>query len=189
MKGSDVVQTGLLTAEDLIGLPDEYELYEGVPRRVAAAPTASLIAANVCALLWNHVEQYQSGDVFGADASFRLARNPDIVFLPDAAFVRAARIISDEDLAFPFEGAPDLAVEVRSPGDRAAELDAKMRQYLAAGTDLGWAIDPVARTVAVYRSGSPVHVLHDTHTINGGEVLPGLEIAISRVFQIRSRRG
>ncbi len=184
-----MVQTRLLTAEDLIGLPDEYELYEGVPRSVAAAPNVSLIAANVVALIWNHVGEHESGDVFSSDASFRLARNPDIVYLPDAAFVRAGRIISDEDLAFPFEGAPDLAVEVRSPGDRSTELDAKMRSYLRAGTDLGWAIDPVARTVAVYRPGSPVHVLHDSDTIDGGDVLPGLEIAISRIFRVRSRRG
>ena len=182
-----MVQTKLLTAEDLIGLPDEYELYEGVARAVAAAPNVSAIALNLAALLWNHVDELLLGVTFGADASFRLARNPDIVYLPDAAFVRAARINSDEDLTFPFEGAPDLAVEVRSPGDRSSELDAKMRQYLASGTELGWAIDPVARTVAIYRPGRPVELLRDTDTIDGGNVLPGLTIAISRIFRVGSR--
>ncbi len=176
-----------MTAEDLIELPDEYELYEGVPRRVAVAPDVSANAMNVAALLWIHVDEHQSGVAFGADASFRLARNPDIVYLPDAAFVRATRITSDEDLQFPFEGTPDLAVEVRSLGASAVELDRKMRRYLAARTDLGWAVDPFVRTVAVYRPSCPIEVLCDTDTLDGGDVLPGLEISIGRILRVGSQ--
>ena len=145
-----MVQVRLLTAEDLIDFPDDYELYEGVPRGVAAAPDVSAIAANLVLLLGMAVQPQRLGIVFGADSSFRLMSNPDEVYLPDAAFVRADRIQTREDLAYPFEGAPDLAVEVRSPGDRVAELDRKMRRYLAAGTRLGWAVDPLQRTVTIY---------------------------------------
>ena len=183
-----MAQLRLMTAEDVIGLPDDYELYEGVPRPVAAAPDVSAIAATVVALVWNYVDEHGLGVVMGADASFRLARNPDILYLPDAAFVRAERIVSDDDLAYPFEGAPDLAVEVRSLGDSAAELDHKMRQYLDAGTSLGWAIDPVARTVSVYRPGRPVDVLRETDVLDGGDVLPGLQIPVVRIFRVRPGR-
>lgn len=182
-----MAQTRLLTAEDLIGLPEDYELYEGVSREVAAAPDHSAIALNIAALVWNYVDEHQSGSAFGADASFRLYRNPDTLFLPDAAFVREERIPSDEDLDYPFEGAPDLAVEVRSLGDSAAELDQKMRTYIEAGTLLGWAIDPVLRTVAVYQPRQPIVVLRDGDTLDGGDVLPGLRIELRRVFRTRSR--
>ena len=184
-----MAQTRLMTAEDLVGLPDEYELHEGVPHRVAAAPDVSAIALTVASLLWNHVDEHQLGVVFGADASFRLARNPDVVYLPDAAFIRGERITSNKDLQFPFEGSPDLAVEVRSLGDTAAELERKMRDYLVAGTRLGWAIDPVARTVTVYRPASPVDVLRDDEILTGGDVLPGLRIAINRILRVRPRPG
>ncbi len=182
-----MAQTRLLTAEDLVGLPHDYELYEGVSRGVAAAPDVSAIAANVTAKLWNHVDEHRLGVVFGADASFRLSRNPDVVYLPDAAFVRDERVRTDEDLEYPFEGAPDLAVEVRSPGDSAAELDRKMRTYLRTGTLLGWAIDPISRTVTVYEPGKPLVVLRDSDTLDGGAVLPGLRIGIRRVLRTRSR--
>ncbi len=184
-----MVQTRLMTAEDLVGLPDEYELYEGVPHRVAAAPDVSAIALTVASLLWNHVDVQQLGVVFGADASFRLSRNPDVVYLPDAAFVREDRVRTDDDLDYPFEGAPDLAVEVRSLSDTAAELERKMRDYLVAGTRLGWAIDPVARTVTVYRPESPVDVLRDDEILTGGDVLPGLRITIDRILRVRPRPG
>lgn len=72
-----MAQERLLTAEDLIGLPDDFELYEGVPRGVAAAPDVSAIAANIAFLLGAVVRPGRLGVVFGADASFRLVRNPE----------------------------------------------------------------------------------------------------------------
>lgn len=183
-----MAQVRLLTAEDLVGLPDDYELDEGVPRPVAAAPDVSAVAVNVVALIWIHVDARDLGTVTGANASFRLARNPDTVYLPDAAFVRAERISSEDDMTYPVEGAPDLAVEVRSPGNSAAALDRTMRRYLAAGTLLGWLVDPVARTVGVYRPGVPVEVRRDTDALDGGDVLPGLQIPIARILRVRPRR-
>lgn len=179
-----MAQVRLLTAEDIAAWSDDYELYEGVPRSVAAAPDVSAIAANAIALLWQHVRPRRLGVVFSSDASFRLSRDPDTVYLPDAAFVRAERIRSSDDLTYPFEGAPDLAVEVRSPGDSAAELDRKMRQYLATGTSLGWAIDPVARTVAVYRPDAPRAILSDRDALAGNDVLPGLRIVVAELFWV-----
>lgn len=179
-----MVQVRLLTAEDLIGLPDDYELHEGVPRGVAAAPDGSAIAANITFLLVRFVQPRRLGVVFSADASFRLARNPDTVYLPDCAFVRADRIRTRDDLAYPYEGAPDLAVEVRSPSDRVAELDHKMRRYLVAGTRLGWAIDPVSRTIAIYRPDVPAEVLRAADTLTGGIVLPGFAVEVVDIFSL-----
>ena len=179
-----MVQTRLLTAEDLSELPDDYELYEGVPRGVAAAPDSSAIAAHCTFLLGVAVTPRRRGVVFGADASFRLARDPDTVFLPDVAFVRAERITSRDDLTYPFEGPPDLAVEVRSPSDRVAYMDQKMHRYLTAGTLLGWAIDPLRRIVTVYRPGEVPVVLHGTDTLTAGDLIPDFSVLVDDVFTL-----
>ena len=179
-----MAQLRLLTAEDIASWPDDYELNDGVPRSIAAAPLAPAVAANAAVALWNHVRPARLGVVFGADASFRLSRDPDTVFLPDAAFVRAERIRSRDDLAYPFEGTPDLAVEVRSPSDGAAKLDRKMHRYLAAGTTLGWAIDPVARTVIVYCPDAPRVMLTDRDALAGNDVLPGLRTVVADLFWV-----
>ena len=179
-----MVRTRLLTAEDLISLPDNFELYEGVSREVAAAPDHSAIALNIAALIWNHVDEHQSGSAFGADASFRLARDPDTMFLPDVAFVRAERISSREDLTYPFEGPPDLAVEVLSPSDRIADLDQKMHRYLTAGTLLGWAIDPQRRIVTVHRPGEVPVVLDGTDTLTAWDLIPDFSVLVNDVLTL-----
>ncbi len=179
-----MVQTRLMTAEDLVGLPDEYELYEGVPKGVAAAPNVSAIAAHCVLLLGMAVHPQRLGVVFGADASFRLARDPDTMFLPDAAFVRTERIRTRDDLDYPFEGPPDLAVEVRSPSDRIADLDQKMRSYLVAGTLLGWAVDPLQRIVTVYRPGEQPVVLRAADTLTAGDLIPDFSVVVADVFTL-----
>lgn len=183
-KGKAVVQTRLMTAEDLIGLPDEYELYEGVPHQVAAAPDGSAIAANLILLLGPFVQPKRLGLNFVTDASFRLVRNPDTLLLPDVAFVRAERIRTRDDLSYPFEGTPDLAVEVRSPSDRVADLNRKMHRYLAAGTLLGWAIDPLSRSVAVYRPGEEPVVLRGNDTLTAGDLIPDFSVVVADVFTL-----
>ncbi len=146
-----------------------------------------MIAVNVAAIVWNFVEEHDLGSVSGADASFRLSHDPDRRYLPDAAFVKTARL-PPLGVTYPFEGAPDLAVEVKSSSTSAADLDRKMRSYLETGTALGWIIDPVVRTVSVYRPGKPVDVPRDSDVLNGGEVLPDLRIPIARILRIGSGR-
>ena len=70
--------------------------------------------------------------VTGAETGFWISHNPDTVRAPDAAFVCFARVPAEATPDF-FDGAPDLAVEVLSPNDRAGEVLAKVQQWLAAG--------------------------------------------------------
>src|SRR3972149_1026687 len=61
------------------------------------------------------------GVVLGAETGFRIARDPDTVRAPDVAFVRSDRVPAAPLSGF-FPGAPDLAVEILSPDDRASEV-------------------------------------------------------------------
>lgn len=179
-----MAQVRLLTAEDIEHWHDDVELYEGVPRSVAATPDVSAIALYIGHRLSVVVVPIGQGIVFGADASFRLARNPDTVYLPDAAFVRADRIRDRSTLDFPFEGAPDLAVEVRSPSDRLSRVQRKMDRYLAGGVGLAWLVDPVTRTVAVYLPGVAPVVRQSGDSLDGRPVLDGLVLAVDDVFTV-----
>ena len=80
------------------------------------------------------------------------------------------------------EGAPDLAVEVRSPGDGPAVIADEVAQYLAAGTRLVWVVDPQARGVVVHRPEAPAIALDAAARIDGADVLPGFECNVSAFF-------
>ena len=75
------------------------------------------VAHKVTLLVGNHVLERSPGRVFAAETGFLLRRDPDTVRAPDVAFVAAQRLgIGDIPAGIP-ELAPDLIVEVVSPGD------------------------------------------------------------------------
>ena len=123
------------TADQLFEAPDlgRCELLRG--ELVMMSPAGSkhgVIALRIGGLLMDFVEPRGLGVVFGAETGFCIASNPDTVRAPDVAFVRRERIGGGLPEGF-FPGAPDLAVEVLSPNDRASEVLAKVRDWLAAG--------------------------------------------------------
>jgi Uma2 family endonuclease len=82
---------------------------------------------------------------------FLLARNPDTVGAPDAAFVRRERVEEVGEVEGYWPGAPDLAVEVVSPGDAYVEVEGKVTEWLRAGTRMVIVVDPANRTVKIHR--------------------------------------
>lgn len=79
-------------------------------------------------------------------------------------------------------GAPDLAVEIVSQDRSLAELTTKAREYIEAGTLLVWVVDPPTRTVRVHQPGLSVVTLSRDDTLDGGEILPGFTLPLSRLF-------
>jgi Uma2 family endonuclease len=75
------------------------------------------------------------------------------VVQPDLVYVRAARAAIVRDR---IEGAPDLVVEVLSPGTARRDLGEKLRLYAEVGVAEYWLVDPDARTFEflVLRDGS-----------------------------------
>jgi len=76
------------------------------------------------------------------------------------------------------DGPPAFAVEVRSEGDydpsAALAQAAKRADYFAAGTLVVWDVDPIARTVAVYRADTPTQP-----TVYGSGEIADAEPAVS----------
>ena len=139
------------------------------------------IVGTIGRLLGNFVSQQRLGVVTGAETGFQLAHDPDTVRAPDVAFVRGGRIPQEEPAGF-FQGAPDLAVEVVSPGDRVSQLLTKVEQWLEAGCHQVWVVDPETLTVTVYGPGGAMRVVRRNETLDGGEVLPAFSIDASEFF-------
>jgi Uma2 family endonuclease len=74
---------------------------------------------------------------------------------------------------------PDFVIEIRSPSDSLPELQAKLDEYVANGTSLGWLIDPHARRVYVYQPARPVQELDDPAQVSGEPLLHGFVLDLS----------
>jgi Uma2 family endonuclease len=79
-------------------------------------------------------------------------------------------------------GAPDLVVEVVSPGDSFVEVEAKVLKWLGAGCRMVIIINPHRRAASVYRSPTDVVLLTEDDAINGGEVVPGWTLPLRELF-------
>jgi Uma2 family endonuclease len=174
-----------LTAEELYDLhiPDKHvELVRGV--LVVREPPGGRhgrIALNIAVELANHVRAHQLGVVYAAETGFTLARGPDTVRAPDAAFIRRERLPTPEPIKYP-DLAPDLVVEVLSPGDRPGETLAKVADWLSAGTRLVWVIDPERRVARVYRQDGSEAIVTENDALGGEGVVPGFACLLSAIL-------
>lgn len=140
----------------------------------------SRIVVRLGSLLLNYVDHERLGEV-GTERGFILAHDPDTVRAPDVHFTSQARLTSANQDGF-FEGAPDLAVEVLSPDDRASEVLQKVREYFAAGAQLVWVADPVNRTVTVHSAAGYARVCSGSDEVTGEDVVPGFRFRVSDLF-------
>jgi len=175
-----------LTAEELLRLSTTGQRYELVKGELFEMPPAGGrhgdVAMQIGSLLNFHVRANQLGRVFAAETGFILRRGPDTVRAPDASFVTKQRLPEGELPAGYIELAPDLAVEVVSPGDTAREIRDKAADWLSAGTRLVWVINPDTRSATVYRSLEDVQDLSEDDILEGGGVIPGFACDIRDLF-------
>lgn len=127
------------------------------------------------------IKEHGLGMTTGAETGFQIGRDPDTVRAPDVGFLGVARAPKKKVPGF-FQGAPDLAVEVLSPNDRASEVLAKTRDWLTAGCRAVWVVDPQTETVTVYSAGGSAAVLESSDTLTGGELLPGFSLPVAEIF-------
>ena len=129
-----------------------------------------------------HADSHRLGVVL-TPAGFKIAADPDTVREPDIAFIRAERIPSTGIPDGFWPGPPDLAIEIRSPGDRLTSLRAKVADYLARGVRLVWVVDPKAKTVTVHRAHWPAMTLGVDDVIEAPGVVHGFTCRVARFFE------
>jgi Uma2 family endonuclease len=178
--------TRLVTAEELWAMPNNArrELVRGEVRTMAPAGfDHGAVIMNIGVPLGAYVKAHRLGLVLGAETGFVLKRNPDVVRGADVSFVQASRIPAGGRPVKFWEGAPDLAVEVVSPGDTVEEVEEKVTDYLDAGTRMVWEVHPRRKTVTVHRPGSQPTVLRAGDTLDGSDVVPGFRLVVDQAFE------
>ena len=178
-----MVTTRLLTAQDLWNLGDSAEHCELIDGELeSVAPPGgehSFIQANLSSILLQHVRAHKLGRVFG-EIGFVLRRDPDTVLGPDISFVATQRLPADQTRFL--ELAPDLAVEIVSPSNAQWEVHRKLAIYLSTGVKSVWIVYPKQRRVVVHAPDQPPQTFKDGETMTGGEVLSGLSLTVSEIF-------
>ena len=176
------------TPADLLAMPDgnRYELVDGELVERDMSGLSSLVAGNVFRRVANHAEENNLGYPIAGDCGYQcFSFDPGRVRRPDGSFIRADRITLEELESGYVTVAPDLAVEVVSPNDLAHELIEKVDEYLRAGVQLVWVIDPQTRTVAVHRPDGSDSRLREQDELSGEDVLPGFRCPVRDLFPAR----
>jgi Uma2 family endonuclease len=167
-------------------MPDDgyrYELIEGELVRMAPAGSEhGATIMNIGGPLSQYVKANKLGVVFGAETGFKIASDPDTVRAPDVAFVRSGRIPPSGVPKGYWPGAPDLAIEVISPGDTYGEVEDKVNDWLDAGAQMVIVMNPRNRTIKVHRSKTDVTVLAESDELDCDDVVPGFRSKISEFF-------
>lgn len=180
---TDVVRRAMTAEafEQYAALPENagrpLELIEGEVIEVVSNDLSSEVAMLIGAMITLFVRTQGLGRVTGADGGYVIG---DERFIPDVAYISWAR--QPERPGVPWNPiAPDLAVEVLSPGNSDSEMRLKTASYLYAGTTV-WIVDPERKRVEVYTPGKPPFTVGLQDTLSGGEVLPGFTLAVKDVF-------
>lgn len=175
----------LLTLGEFARLPeDPHYRYELVRGRVVREPPPGHAHGRLQLRLGGMLERFVAAHGLGyvvSESGFVLEKNPDTVRGPDIAFVSRERH-GEELPARWLEAAPDLAIEIASPGDRVAALVEKVAQYLAAGSRMVWLIDPQERSATIHTPGGEIRVLHEDDHITGEEVVPRFSCLLRELF-------
>jgi Uma2 family endonuclease len=172
------------TPEDLLSMPDRgrYDLIDGqlVARNMSIG--TSITAALINARLTVFVLAHRSGWTFQADGGLQIFRDsPHKVRFADGAFISRER-----SPGRPTQGhlriAPELVIEVVSPNDVAADVNEKVREYLAAGVLLIWVVYPEPRSIDVYRASANNSQLSEVDELSGEDVVPGFSLPVREIF-------
>ena len=178
----------LMTVEDLEAMPEDgnrYEVIEGelFVSRALALPH-QILSGNIFANLWNYLRQNPIGRVV-ATPGLVLGQFsgviPDIVFFSHG---RADEIISGGRLI----AAPDIAIEILSPGRENAARDrvAKRQLYAKHSVQAYWIVDGENRAIEIYRlstKGLGLAVVLRSGDEITSPLLPGFACPVANIFE------
>ncbi|MFQ5889633.1 MAG: Uma2 family endonuclease [Gemmatimonadota bacterium] len=177
----------LLSLEDFARLPEEdafrVELSRGrLVREPRPGAEHGWLTGRLVLLLGSYAREHHLGLVV-TETGFILGEHPSTVRGPDAAFIAAGRL-PPEGIPIGFwPMAPNLAVEVVSPSDTAAEIQEKVLEYLEAGTELVWVVQASSRSVTVWHPSREARVFGEGEVLDAGDVLPGFELEVAEIFR------
>ena len=180
---------GKLTYDDFLLFPDDGQRHELIDGEHYVTPSPNMkhqaVSGNLYFMIRSWLEQHPVGRIFYAlfDVVFTKFDivEPDLLYLSHS---RAAQFLTEKHVT----GAPDLVVEIASPGTKKRDETIKLRLYERTGVSEYWVVDPLVETIRVYRNqeghfGQPLEL-----TSKAGDVLTtpqfdGLELPLRKIFE------
>lgn len=174
------------TDEAFMALPDDGNRYELVNGELVNMGNAGLkhgyVSGRLIVLLGGFIYANDLGIALDSSTAFTMKsgnkRSPDASFLSKARLKAGGGLIKGF-----FVGAPDLAVEVLSPGNTVEEIHDKIVEYFDSGSQLVWVIHPDEEYVLVYRHPQPSRLLLHTDSLEGEDVIPGFQLPLTELFR------
>ena len=112
----------------------------------------------------------------------KLKRNGiDWVPVPDITYISYERLSADWLLDEPCPTAPELAIEIISPGQSFGDLTEKAMDYLNAGVSRVWVVDPQAKSITIFYADAPPQTKKGTATLTDS-LLKGLQLTPQQIF-------
>ena len=177
----------LLTADDLLRLYSDGvrgELIRGV--LCETMPTGMEHGEIVMRLgrgeLLGHIQPRRLGRLMGSDSGSGWSATRTRCGNRTSPTLRPPGFTPDQRVTGYAEVAPDLVVEVASPGDSRQELHDKALMWLSYGVRLVWVVHPATRTVDAHRAGGGVATLTEGDVLDGLDALPGFSCPLRDLF-------
>jgi Uma2 family endonuclease len=179
------------TEEALQSLPEDGCIHELVDGELVMSPKNNFEHGNICAALLtalrNFAQAHRLGAVLDSSAGYWMSnqncRAPDVSFIPKARLLALGFSLRTRKF---FPGAPDLAVEVLSPNNTRAGIDARLRDFFESGTQIAWIIDPHHENAEVCYSLAKRKRIDSGGELEGEHLLPGFRYPIADLFKEQS---
>jgi Uma2 family endonuclease len=175
----------LLTVQDFMDIPEGPPYYQLIEGDLFMMPPPGAfhqdIAGNIFSLIREYLRKNAVGKV--AIAPYGVFLNDVNAFLPDVFFVSKAKLKQFSKRGF--EGAPDLVVEVLSPGTARFDKTSKKTVYARSGVLEYWLVDPSAEEVQIFYlaedSDDPKFVYGRKNQFTS-PLVPGLQFRGEEIF-------
>lgn len=132
-------------------------------------------------VLWTFVKAQKLGRVLAGETGIYIRRQPDTIRAADVAFISHGRLAKASPQGY-LDVAPELVVEVMSPGDSWSDVNDKLEDYFFIGVVQVWVVDPQRQRIHVYRSLTEMAILTPNDTLVGGDVLPGFTLPVADIL-------
>ena len=178
-----------LTYDDFVLFPDDGKRHELIDGEHYVTPSPNTkhqqVSLNLILEIGGWLREHPLGRIFHAPYDVVLSLfdvvEPDLLYLSNQ---RAAEIMTAKHL----QGAPELVVEIGSPGTRGRDETIKRRLYERVGVSEYWCIDPELDVVRVYRRNGdrfarPVELSREAGDVLTTPLLPDLTLPLGRIFQ------
>src|SRR5439155_15960815 len=148
------------------------------------ALASGLVAGELLRRLGNFCHEKPIAFPVSSDTTYQcFPDDPMRVRRPDVSAIRFGRLPRNQLYEGHVRIAPDVAVEVVSPNDLFSDVERKVQEYLEAGVQLVWVVNPEIRIVAVHRADGSIAKLHEKDELTGENVLPGFRCPVGDLFR------